>query len=66
MKFNIFGILSSYPPSILSIPTTLWPKEISFSLKCDPRNPATPVTKIFWGIYRHKSFIYKIKNLSIR
>lgn len=37
-------MLSTVPVTKLSMPMTLWPRAISKSVKCDPKNPAAPVT----------------------
>src|SRR5450631_375014 len=37
-------MLSTEPVTKLSRPMTLWPRDNSRSVKCEPRNPAAPVT----------------------
>src|SRR5438552_1761938 len=39
-----WAMLSTVPVTKLSIPTTLWPCLRSRSIRCEPRNPAAPVT----------------------
>ena len=59
LKNSIFlGILSSYPPIMLSTPITLCFISANFSAKCEPRNPATPVTKIFLGDLFIRDYLY--------
>ena len=37
-------MLSTEPVTKLSMPMTLWPRARSKSARCEPRNPAAPVT----------------------
>mmetsp|Transcript_17664 Transcript_17664/g.31905 ORF Transcript_17664/g.31905 Transcript_17664/m.31905 type:complete len:207 (-) Transcript_17664:61-681(-) len=41
------SMLRFWPVKKLSITTTSWPKLMSLSTRCDPTNPAPPVTRIF-------------------
>src|SRR5665213_4458538 len=47
LKFGLpprCAMLSTLPVTKLSMPMTLWPRAKSKSVKCEPRNPAAPVT----------------------
>src|SRR5882724_869031 len=47
LKFGLpprWEMLSTDPVTKLSMPITLWPRDSSRSVRCDPRKPAAPVT----------------------